>query len=256
MNQTRSIHVVIADDHSIIREGLAAVINREPDMEVVAQACDWPEAVQYVLQNHPEIAVLDLHMRGMEPVAGVATLREKFPATQIIIFSAFGTDEDVFQILRAGARGYVLKGESGREDLLTCLRSVSRGEIWIHPAAAARLAERLTTPTLTDRELEVLRRMALGKSNKEIGAALDVTEGTVKVHVNHILSKLGVTGRVEAIMVAARRGLISLAESQAYPGRSAARDDNRAGNPSSLAMGYKAKAAGAGSSSSQGHVKK
>jgi DNA-binding NarL/FixJ family response regulator len=208
MKKSPSIRVAIADDHSIICEGLTVVINSQPDMEVIAQARNWPEAVEQVLQSRPEIAVLDLHMRGMDPTEAVANLREKAPGTQIIIFSAFGTDEEVFQVFRAGARGYVLKGESGREEVLRCIRAISRGEMWIHPVAAARLAERMTMPTLTSRELEVLRLMVVGKSNKEIGVSLDVTEGTVKVHVNHILSKLGVTGRVEAIVVAARRGLV------------------------------------------------
>jgi two-component system, NarL family, response regulator len=203
------IHVVIADDHAIMREGLAAVISREPDMEIVAQACDWPEAVKQVLRNRPEIAVLDLHMRGMEPADAVATIREK-SSSHVVIFSAFSTDEEVYQVFSQGARGYVLKGESAREDLLQCIRAVSRGEMWIHPVAASRLAERMTAPNLTQREMQVLRLMVTGKSNKEIGSSLDVTEGTVKVHVNHILAKLGVTSRVEAIMVAVRRGFVQL----------------------------------------------
>ncbi|MGC1595410.1 MAG: response regulator transcription factor, partial [Candidatus Acidiferrales bacterium] len=118
--------------------------------------------------------------------------------------------EEVYQVFSGGARGYVLKGESGREDLLQCIRAVARGEMWIHPIAAARLAERMSAPNLTRREMEVLGLMVAGKSNKEIGSSLDVTEGTVKVHVNHILSKLGVSGRVEAIMVAVRRGFVQL----------------------------------------------
>src|SRR6201998_2071392 len=210
MKDPRSIRVVIADDHALVREGLTAVLNREPDVEVCGEACNWPDAIEQVLQNRPEIAVLDLHMRGMEPADGVAALREKFPAAQIIIFSAFGTHEEVYQVLCEGARGYVLKGESGREDLLTCIRAVSRGEMWIHPFAAARLAERMTAPNLTPREIEVLRLMAVGKSNKEIGSSLDLTEGTVKVHVNHVLAKLGVAGRVEAIMLAGQRGFVQL----------------------------------------------
>jgi two-component system, NarL family, response regulator len=219
MKTPRSIRAVIADDHSIVREGLAAVINREPDMEVVGEARNWPEAVDRVLQNRPDVAVLDLHMRGMEPADGVATLREKFPAAQIIIYSAFSTDEEVYQVFSAGARGYIVKGDSGREDLLVCIRAVLRGETWVHPSAAARLAARMTAPNLTRREREVLRLMVVGKSNKEIGSSLVVTEGTVKVHVNHILAKLGVTGRVEAIMAAARRGFVHLAGIPQDPAR-------------------------------------
>lgn len=219
MKTPRSIHVVIADDHSIVREGLAAVINREPDMEVVAEARNWPEAVEQVVQNRPDVAVLDLHMRGMEPAEGVTALREKLPTAQIIIYSAFSTDEEVYQVFSAGARGYIVKGETGRDDLIVCIRAVSRGEMWIHPSAAARLAARMSAPNLTAREIQVLRLMVGGKSNKEIGSSLDVTEGTVKVHVNHILSKLGVTGRVEAIMAAARRGFVHLVGIPQEPAR-------------------------------------
>jgi two-component system, NarL family, response regulator len=210
MEKSRRIHVVIADDHSIVREGLSAVIHREPDMELVAEARSWPDAVDKVLQTLPEIAVLDLHMHGMEPADGVAAIRTKCPTSQIIVYSAFSTDEEVYQVFSMGARGYVLKGESGREDLLQCIRAVSRGGIWIHPLAAARLAARATAPNLTPREIDVLHLMVVGKSNKEIGSSLEVTEGTVKVHVNHILTKLGVAGRVEATMVAVQRGIVRL----------------------------------------------
>ena len=231
MKTSHSIRAVIADDHSIVREGLAAVINREPDMEVVGEARNWLEAVEQVLRNRPDVAVLDLHMRGMEPTEGVATLHEKIPAAQIIIYSAFSTDEEVYQVFSAGARGYIVKGDSGREDLLVCIRAVLRGETWIHPSAAARLAARMTAPNLTRREREVLRLMVVGKSNKEIGSSLDVTEGTVKVHVNHILAKLGVTGRVEAIMAAARRGFVHLVGIPQDASRSLA---SRAAQPTGL----------------------
>jgi len=213
MNKPTSIRVAIADDHSVMREGLSAIINREPDMGIVAEAANWPEAVQHIIQNQADIAVLDLHMRGMEPAEGIAALQKKFPGTRIVIFSAFGTCEEVKEVLQAGARGYILKGESGREDLLACIRAVARGEIWIHPFVAARLAEEMTSPSLTLREKEVLRLMAAGKSNKEIGSLLEVTEGTIKVHVNHILGKLGATGRVEAILAGVKRGLVHLVES-------------------------------------------
>jgi two-component system, NarL family, response regulator len=227
MEKPRFIRVVIADDHSIVREGLTAVINREPDMEVVGEARSWTDAVEKILQNRPEIAVLDLHMRGMTPAEGIASVREKHPAAQIVIYSAFSMDEEVYEVFSAGARGYVLKGESAREDLLECIRAVSRGETWIHPLAAARLAERMTAPNLTPREIEVLRLMVVGKSNKEIGSSLDVTEGTVKVHVNHILAKLGVTGRVEAIMVALQRGFVHLVGNLQVPARNLAGQEGR-----------------------------
>ncbi len=222
MTHPASIRILIADDHSIVREGLSALINREPDMVVVAEAGTWPEAVDRACQSRPAIAVLDLHMPGMEPADGIAMLRERCPAVQIVVFSGFGTEEDVYNVVRAGVRGYVPKGDFGREDLLACLRAVSSGQIWIHPLAATKLAERMTAPELTPRELDVLRLVAAGKSNKEIGASLDVAEGTVKVHVNHILDKLGVTGRVEAILVAAQRGIVQVTDPRppAEPARS------------------------------------
>ncbi len=210
MTKPERVHVLIADDHSIVREGLSAVINREPDLAVVAEARTWPEAVEQACRAKPEIAVVDLHMPGMEPADGIAALREKCPAVHVVVFSAFATDEDVHHAVRAGARGFVPKGDFGREDLLACLRAVSSGQVWIHPVAAARLAERANAPSLTPREIDVLRLVAAGKSNKEIGTSLDVAEGTVKVHVNHILGKLGAAGRVEAIVVAAQRGVIRL----------------------------------------------
>jgi two-component system, NarL family, response regulator len=228
MKKPASIRVVIADDHSIVREGLTAVINREPDMEVVAEARTWTEAVELILENRPEVSVLDLHMRGINPAQGIATIREKHPSTQVIIYSAFSTDEEVYQVFCAGARGYVLKGESAREDLLACIRAVSRGETWIHPFAASRLAERMAAPNLTPRETEVLRLIVVGKSNKEIGSSLDVAEGTVKVHVNHILSKLGAAGRVEAIMVAVQRGFVHLMSERSAGSPASRRDISKA----------------------------
>ena len=179
MTPSRPIRIVIADDHSVVREGLAVLLGRERDIQVVGQASNWPATIEQVLTHKPDIAVVDLHMPGMEPTEGAATLHKKFPATRIVIFSAFGTDEEVYEVLCEGARGYVLKGESGREDLLQCIHAVYRGEMWIHPSAAAKLAHRMTAPSLTQREKEVLRLMVAGKSNKEIGSSLDVTEGTV-----------------------------------------------------------------------------
>jgi two-component system NarL family response regulator len=182
-------------------------------------------------------------------------LRKKLPTAQLIIFSAFGTDEEVYQVLCEGARGYVLKGESGREDLLTCIRAVSSGELWIHPYAATKLAERMTESNLTSREKEVLRLMAVGKSNKEIGSSLDVTEGTVKVHVNHILAKLGVAGRVEAIMIALQRGFVHLVDSVRGPARNLTGQDGRPVSPHASA-GDISKAIRSANSTSQLHSKK
>jgi two-component system, NarL family, response regulator len=209
MKKPPAIRILIGDDHSIVREGLKAVLRREPELEIAGEVRNWDEAVKRVLETRPDVAVLDLHMGGSAP-DGIAAIRDKVPGTHIIIYSAFSTDEEVYQVFSAGAQGYVLKGESGWKDLLVCIGAVRRGETWIHPLAAARLAQRMTAAKLTPREIEVLRLMVAGKSNKEIGSSLSVTAGTVKVHVNHILSKLGVAGRVEAFGVAVRRGLVRL----------------------------------------------
>jgi two-component system, NarL family, response regulator len=214
MTQANIIRIAIADDHSVLREGLTALIGRAPGMEVVAQASNWPDTIQNVMRSKASVAVVDLHMPGMEPAVGVATLREKCPATQVVVFSAFGTEQEIYDVLCAGARGYAFKGETGASDLVKCIHAVADGEMWIHPDAAARLAQHAITPDLTTREKDVLQLLVAGKSNKEIGSSLDVTEGTVKVHVNHIFAKLDVGGRVEAIAVAVKRGLVQWTENK------------------------------------------
>jgi DNA-binding NarL/FixJ family response regulator len=217
MMKPRPIRIVIGDDHSIVREGLKAVLSRDRDMEISGEARNWDEVIERVLETLPDVAVLDLHMGETSALERIAALRKKSPGTHVIIYSAFTTAEELYQVFAAGVQGYVLKGESGSKDLVVCIRAVCRGETWIHPLAATRLAERLAAAKLTAREIDVLRLMVAGKSNKEIGSSLDVTDGTVKVHVNHIFSKLGVAGRVEAIGVAVRRGLVHLIGNQGSP---------------------------------------
>lgn len=207
MKKSRSTQVLIADDHPVVREGLACVINREPNLRVVAEAGSWPEALEKIGAYRPEVAVLDLRMPGMDAADGIAAIRKKSPAVRIIVLTSFDGDEDVYQTLRAGAKGYLLK-EAGKEALRECIHAVLEGKTWIHPSAASKLASRAQTPEVTSREVEVLQFVAAGKSNKEIGASLGVTEGTVKAHVNHILAKFGVNGRVAAIMQALERGIV------------------------------------------------
>lgn len=174
--------------------------------------------------HRPDVAIIDLHMSGMEAGEAISAILKGLPAVRIIIFSAFNLDEEVYQVLRAGARGYMLK-DTPREDLLRCIRAVVMGEMWIHPLAAARLAERTRLRALTAREREVLGLVVAGKSNKEIGSSLDLTEGTVKVHVNHIFSKLGAAGRVAAVGIAVQRGLVSLFTRQLVAPRDLAHKD-------------------------------
>jgi len=207
MKKSHSASVLIADDHPIVREGLVSIINHEPGLLVVAEAGTWPDAIDGIVAHSPELAILDLRMPGMEAPEAIAAIREKSPDTQIIVLTSFEGDEDVYRALRAGAQGYLPK-EAGREALRDCIRAVRRGETWMHASAASKLALRMQAPEITSREMEVLQLIAAGKSNKEIGQFLGVTEGTVKVHVNHIFSKLGVDGRVAASMLAVQRGIV------------------------------------------------
>lgn len=209
MPKPKPIRVLLADDHPVVREGLAAMINRRADMTVVAQACNGREAVQLFLLHQPDVTLVDLRMPEMDGLEVIGNLRRQFPEACIVVLTTFDGDEDIFRALRAGARGYLLK-DAPRERLLECIRSVYQGESYLPAGVASKLAERVSGPQLTRRELEVLRLLALGKSNKEVGSGLHVTESTVKVHVNNILHKLKVSGRTEAVTLAIRRGLVRL----------------------------------------------
>jgi two-component system NarL family response regulator len=202
------IRILVADDHSIVLEGLRALFAHQRNMKVVAEACNWPQTIRLALRHLPDLVLADLHMPRGSGASAISTVLGQFPAAKFVLFSAFDTEEEVYEVLRAGARGYVLKGEFGKADLLRCIQSVLKGHIWLHPSATAKLAQHISAPALTVREKEVLQLLVEGKSNKEIGSALRVVEGTVKVHVNHVFGKLGVTGRTAAITAALRRGLV------------------------------------------------
>ncbi len=205
----QQIAVLIADDHPVVREGLIALINRQEDMQIVAEACNWLEAVEKFCSRQPDVGMMDLRMPGMEAVDAISAIREYAPEARIILLTTYDDEEDIYQGLQAGAKGYLLK-DAPREELVQCIRSVNKGGTWIPPGVAVKLASRVSAADLTDREIEVLRLMVTGKSNKEIGAALNVTEGTVKVHVSHILQKLKASGRTEAISLALKRGVARL----------------------------------------------
>jgi two-component system, NarL family, response regulator len=205
----RSLRVLIVDDHAVVREGLAALINRCPDMLVVAEAATGREAVEQHLRHSPDVTLMDLRMPEMDGVDAIVAIRRECPTARIIVLTTFDDDEDIFRGLQAGAKGYLLK-DVPSEELIECLRAVHRGKTVIPPAVAARLASRLMTTALTTRELEVLTLMAEGKGNKEIADALFVSEATAKTHVNAILRKMDAEGRTEAVTTALKRGVLRL----------------------------------------------
>ncbi len=210
MSKEGAIRVLIADDHPVVREGVAAMIERRPDMTVVGEAATGREAVAAYRAARPDGVLMDLRMPDMTGVEAIGAIRGEFPGARIIVLTTCDGDEDIYRGLQAGARAYLLK-DAPRDDLLDAIRAVHAGQSRIPPAVAARLAERvLAGPELTARELEVLRGIVAGRSNKEIGAALGISEGTVKAHVNSILGKLGVADRTQAVTTALQRGIVHL----------------------------------------------
>lgn len=201
------IRVLIADDHAVVREGLAAMIGRQVDMQVVAEAGDGIEAVRLWQIHRPDVCLVDLRMPRLDGVGVIGQVRALDPKARIVILTTFDGDEDIYRGMRAGAKAYLLK-DAPREQLLDCIRMVQAGNTYVPPNVAAKLAAQVSGERLTGRELEILSLMAAGDSNKAIARKLDITEGTVKTHVKSVLFKLGTTSRTEAAAVAARRGLI------------------------------------------------
>ncbi len=209
MSQENTIRVLIADDHPVVRTGLALMLKYEPDMEAVGEAGNGSEAVALFRLHRPDVTLMDLRMPQMDGAEAITAIRAEFPAARIILLTTYDGDEDIYRGLRAGARAYLLK-DAPCEELLETIRAVNAGHKRITLEVGAKLAERMDGPQLTEREREVLRLMAAGRSNQEIGAALFITEGTVKFHVNHILNKLNVSDRLQAAMTALKRGIASL----------------------------------------------
>jgi DNA-binding NarL/FixJ family response regulator len=203
------IRVLIADDHTIVREGLVSLLRRKSDMMVVAEASHGREAIELWKKHRPDVTLLDLRMPELDGVSAIKEIRQLDETAPIIVLTTFDGDEDIYRAIRAGAKAYLLK-DTARDALVECVRRVYAGETYLPPLLAAKLAERVSGETLSAREIEVLQRMAAGKSNKEIGAELFISEGTVKTHVKSIFAKLDVVSRTEAVAAATRRGLIQL----------------------------------------------
>ncbi len=206
---TNPIRVLIADDHVTVREGLAAIIGRQADMLMVAEAASGSAAVEHWQQHRPDVTLLDLRMPGMDGILALSAIRRHEPAARVVVLTTFDTDQDISRAIGAGARGYLLK-DAPREEMLDCIRRVHAGETVIPPALVAKLAAGVSSVPLTAREHEVLRLLAQGRANREIAEKLFVSETTVKSHLRSLFAKLEVLNRAEAIAVAARRGLVHL----------------------------------------------
>lgn len=205
---TKKIRVLIVDDHVVLRMGLATAIKGEADMEIVAEAENGIQAVDAFATHRPDVVVLDLRMPKRNGLETITILRKKFEQVAIVVFSNYASGDDIFQAFKAGASGFVVK-EMTLERLLEAVRRVYQGEQYLPHEIAARVTGRALSQ-LSAREAEVLCMLARGLSNKEIGAVLEIAEGTVKIHVSGILAKLGVTDRARAIVVAVKRGIIEI----------------------------------------------
>lgn len=209
MSNDKPIRVLIADDHFVVRMGLAAVIGTQPDITVVAEATNGKQAIELFRQHRPDVTLMDLRMPEVDGLEAITAIRGEFPESRFIVLTTYDGDEDIYRALQAGARAYLLK-DMLRDGLVEAIRAVHAGQRRIPAEVASRLAERMNRTELTARELEVLRLIVEGKSNKAIAAELSIAEGTVKIHINNILSKLGVSDRTQAATFALQRGIIHL----------------------------------------------
>jgi DNA-binding NarL/FixJ family response regulator len=209
MSQEDSIRILLADDHPVVRTGLALMMKYEPGMEAIAEASNGKEAVDLFRLYQPDVTLMDLRMPALNGVEAIATIRSEFPEARLIVLTTYDSDEDIYLALRAGANGYLLK-DAPCDELLSAIRAVHAGQKCIPPEVGAKLVERMSNRDLSEREREVVRLMATGKSNQEIATDLGIVEGTVKFHVNNILSKLEVSDRTQAVIKALKRGIASL----------------------------------------------
>jgi two-component system NarL family response regulator len=209
ISESARIRVLIADDHVTVLEGLAAIIARQPDMMVVAQADDGEEAVELWTRHRPDVTLLDLRMPKLDGVGVIEKIRTQDATARVVVLTTYDTDSEILRAIKAGTKAYLLK-DARREQLLDCIRRVNRGETCIPASLVEKLAAGLSSESLTGRELHVLELLAKGKSNKEISANLYISETTVKSHLRSVFRKLNVLSRTEAISVASRRGLIQL----------------------------------------------
>jgi two-component system NarL family response regulator len=207
--RAKKIEVLIADDHSTFLAGLTSIIDMEDDMLVIAQAADGRNAVELWQKHRPSVTLLDLRMPLLDGVGVIDEIRRLDPSARIVILTTYDSDNDIYRAIKAGAKGYLLK-DARREELLDCIRKVNRGETCIPQTLMQKLVTGIRSEPLTERELDVLQLLAHGKSNKEIGSRLFISEFTVKGHLSNIFAKLKVLRRTEAVAAASRLGLIQL----------------------------------------------
>jgi len=207
--EPKLIRVLTVDDHPLLREGIATLVNAEPDMKLVAEASNGKEAVEKFRSHRPDVTLMDIQMPGVNGIEAISQIQSECPDARIIVLTTYTGDVQVIRALRAGARGYILKGYVHRE-LLEAIRSVHAGKKRIPPEIAAELAEHAADDELTAREIEVLRLIASGNANKQIADQLSIGETTVKTHVTNILSKLGASDRAHAVTIGLKRGIIQL----------------------------------------------
>jgi len=206
---SKTIRILVADDHPIVRQGLVAILNAQPDMSVVAEADNGQQAIEQFRVYEPDIAILDLQMPEVGGLEAIKVIRAEYTNASIIMFSIYETDEDIYQGLRAGARAYLLKDTPCLE-ILEIIRTVSEGQRYVSTEIGTKLVARMERSNLSDREYEVLTLMAQGKSNKAIAKQLNIAENTVKFHVANIMLKLGASDRTHAVVNALHQGIIKL----------------------------------------------
>jgi two-component system, NarL family, response regulator len=208
-SQNSQIRIMIVEDHFVVRVGLKAIINSQPDMETVAEAGNGRQAMESFEQMKPDVTLMDLRIPGVSGIDAITGIIGKNPRARIIVLSTYGGDENIFRAFQAGARAYFLKDIKG-QDLVNAIRAVHAGQRPLPPEIAARLLERVPRTALSTRENEILVLIAKGKSNKEIASALNISEGTVRVHASNLFAKLGCSDRAQAVSEAFRRGIIDV----------------------------------------------
>ncbi|HET6933165.1 MAG TPA: response regulator transcription factor [Candidatus Acidoferrum sp.] len=209
MTEKSKIRVLSVDDHPLLREGISAVINSQPDMVMIADAASSHDGILQFRKHRPDVTLMDLRLPDLSGVDTIVAIRAEFPDARIIMLTTFEGDVEIQRALEAGAQGYMLKSMPPK-DLVEGIRQVHAGKKRIPPQLAAQLAEHMSDESLTTREIEVLRQIAEGNRNRDIGEKLFITEETVKVHIKHIMEKLGASDRTQAIAIAIRRGIIHL----------------------------------------------